>query len=376
MAGIYIHIPFCKTRCHYCDFFSCTDQNEISTIINAIIKEIELKKEYLAGEIIETIYFGGGTPSYISAKFVGQILKTIYTTFTVVKSPEITIEVNPDDITYAKAKTYLNIGINRISVGIQSFENNILRFLGRRHNSLQALSTIEILKDTGFKNISLDLIYGIPNLSQKEWEKTINQVIKLGIQHISAYHLSIEKGTVLHKLLIDNKITLLPDDDGLLQYLLISEMLKKSGYVHYEISNFCELGFESKHNSSYWFGKKYAGFGPSAHSFDVNSRQWNISSINQYVNQINNNYSYFKKENLTLKKKYNEYILTRFRTIQGVTLKELSVLFGDHYLKYFIAGAQKHLNQKSLIQVKKERFIIPENKWFISDIIISDMCKI
>lgn len=261
-------------------------------------------------------------------------------------------------------------------MGVQSFDDKILQFLGRRHNSEQVYSAIDKLKKTGFRNISLDLIYGIPELNHKIWINTIDNAIKLDIPHISAYHLSIEKGTVLSKLMNENKISLMQDDDSLIQYHTLSEKLNKSGYSHYEISNFCKPGFESKHNSSYWFGKKYAGFGPSAHSFNGNSRQWNLSDIDQYIGRVNTGCFYFKKENLSLKKKYNEYILTRLRTSQGINLSEMSALFSDQYMQYFMIGMKRHLNQNNLIQVTPNQLIIPENKWFISDGIISDLCKI
>jgi len=268
------------------------------------------------------------------------------------------------------------MGFNRISMGVQSFDDKILQFLGRRHDSKQALKAIETFKNTGFNNISIDLIYGIPELSHTVWNNTIDQALKLDAKHISAYHLTIEKGTVLHKLLKKNTVSLLSDEDSLLQYNLLSEKLRKSGYIHYEISNFSKPGLESKHNSSYWFGKKYAGFGPSAHSFNGQSRQWNVSDIGQYIDRINAGCFYFKKENLTLKKKYNEHILTRLRTNQGINLKELSILFGNTYLQYFMTLIKKHLTQNNLIQINKEQIIIPEKSWFISDGIISDLLKV
>jgi oxygen-independent coproporphyrinogen III oxidase len=376
MAGIYIHIPFCKTRCHYCDFFSCINQDDISPVIAAIIKEIELRKEYLGEEIIETIYFGGGTPSFVSVKYIDQLLKAIYTFFPVVKFPEITLEINPDDITNTLVKSYLKMGINRISMGVQSFDDNILEFLGRRHNSQQAIKTIKILQNTGFKNISLDLIYGIPELTQNTWNKTIDQATEFEIQHISAYHLTIEKGTVLYQQLTNNIISIISDEDSQIQYQLLSEKLNKSGFIHYEISNFSKPGFESKHNSSYWSGKKYAGFGPSAHSFNNHSRQWNVSNNNQYIDRIKAGCFYFKKENLTQKKIYNEHVLTRLRTNRGINLNELSILFGDEYLQYFLSLIKRHLAQNNLIHINKDQIIIPEKSWFISDRIISDLLKV
>ena len=376
MAGIYIHIPFCKTRCIYCDFFSCTLEKDISPLISGIIKEIDLKKDYVGEEVIETIYFGGGTPSFISTLFIQQILDEIQKQFKISTSAEITIEVNPDDISEKKAIELFAMGINRISMGVQSFEDKILRFLGRRHNAKQAISAFEILKNTGFKNISLDLIYGIPGLSLKDWKNTLEQIVILAPQHISAYHLTIEKGTSLHKLLIDNKINTIPDQDSVQQYIMLSETLKNHRYFHYEISNFAKPRFESKHNSGYWFGKKYIGLGPSAHSFDGNTRQWNLADIHKYIERVHTRCFYFKKEALTKKKRYNEFLMTRLRTLQGIQITELETQFGKDYLQLFSEGIKKQELYNNIIQISSGNYIIPENKWFISDSIISDLFKV
>ena len=376
MAGIYFHIPFCKSRCSYCDFFSSVSESDISRIIESEIKEIELKKDYLNNETIETIYFGGGTPSFISEKHIEQLLNAVYENYKVCDNPEITIEVNPDDINLQKATTFFSLGINRVSMGTQSFIDEILKLLNRRHDSKQAIKSIEILKLAGFKNISIDLIYGIPGLSYKEWEKTIDIALKLDIQHISAYHLSFEKGTKIHKQLKSKEIFALQDEVSVEQYNILCKKLNTNNFEHYEISNFSLFEYNSRHNSSYWEGKKYAGIGPSAHSFNDNSRQWNVSDINKYITGINTEQDYFTKEKLNLNEKYNEYILTRLRTNKGVKDKEILVKFGVNIFNHFLIEVKQLTNNNKLIVTNNNNFSISENNWFISDGIISQLCII
>lgn len=376
MAGIYFHIPFCKTRCSYCDFFSSVSEADIPKIIAAEIKEIELKKDYLKNERIETIYFGGGTPSFLSEKKIWQLLNAVYKNYNVCKTPEITIEVNPDDISLQKANSFYSFGINRVSMGTQSFNDDILKFLNRRHDSKQAIKSIEILKIADFNNISLDLIYGIPNLTNEEWEKTIDTALQLNIQHISAYHLSFEKGTKIHQQLKNKEISALLDDDSVYQYNILCKKLKNNGFEHYEISNFSLPDFNSKHNSSYWEGKKYVGIGPSAHSFNGNSRQWNVSDIEKYSLGITTEKKYFTKENLSLTQKYNEMLLTRLRTSKGITTKEILNNFGEDILNHFIKFVIPLTNSKKIKKVNNNRYNISEENWFISDGIISELCII
>ncbi len=376
MAGIYFHIPFCKTRCSYCDFFSSVSETDISKIIKAEIKELELKKEYLNNEIINTIYFGGGTPSFISEKDISVLLNAVYKNYKVCDNPEITIEVNPDDINIQKAKTYFSFGINRVSMGTQSFNDDILKFLDRRHDSKQAINSIEILKKSGFNNISIDLIYGIPNLTNKVWEKTIEAALTLNIQHISAYHLSFEKGTKIHKQLKTKEIFALHDDESVNQYNILCKKLKNNSFEHYEISNFSLPEFNSKHNSNYWQGKKYAGIGPSAHSFDGNSRQWNVSNIEKYLTGIYLEAGYYEKENLSLNQKYNELLLTRLRTNKGITDKEIFDNFGEIFLTHFLTEIKLLTNCNKIKITNNNNYGISEEDWFISDGIIAQLCKI
>lgn len=376
MAGIYIHIPFCKTHCSYCDFYSVTNSKNTSGIVDSICAEFVLRNNYLAGEPVETIYFGGGTPSYIATELLEKILLKIYSSFSVPASAEITIEVNPDDINSGKAKEFSKIGFNRASMGIQSFNDKILTILKRRHNSRQAVESIKILKEAGFTNLSIDLIYGIPGMTYYDWEKTLEQAVSVNVPHISAYHLTIEKGTELYSLFVKREITDFSDYESERFYTLLCDILKKNGYEHYEISNFSLPGYKSKHNNGYWDGKKYLGAGPSAHSFNGISRQWNVSDTNKYISEIQKKGKCFSVEKLTEKDRYNEYLLTRLRTSQGVSLSEINELFGQKYLSHFLKQAGRHLKSKYLAEINNNTILIPENKWFISDGIISDLCKI
>ncbi|MBI5538432.1 MAG: radical SAM family heme chaperone HemW [Bacteroidia bacterium] len=376
MAGIYFHIPFCKTRCSYCDFFSSVSEADITKIIAAEIKELDIKKNYIGDETVETIYFGGGTPSFIAEKNIEQLLNAVYKNYKVCDSPEITIEVNPDDIKTEKAKSFASFGINRISMGTQSFNDSILNFLNRRHNSEQAIESIDVLKQTGFNNISIDLIYGIPNLNIEEWGKTIDIALDLNIQHISAYHLSFERGTKIHKQLETKKIFALQDEESADQYSLLCEKLRSKCFEHYEISNFSLPEFNSKHNSSYWQGKKYVGIGPSAHSFNGDSRQWNVSEIGKYITRITTEKKYFTKENLSLNQKYNEFLLTRLRTNKGINLEDISALFGNNYAESFKKSILSLTKNNIVKSANNNIYNISEEKWFVSDNIISELCII
>ena len=376
MAGIYVHIPFCKTHCSYCDFYSIIDEKKIDVVIESICQELVLRKEYLGGELIETIYFGGGTPSYVSTEFLEKILQKIKANYVVSEIAEITLEVNPDDIYKEKAEEYLNLGFNRVSVGIQSYNDLHLKFLNRRHDANQAINVIEILKKAGFSNISIDLIYGIPGMTPDEWKKNVEQAIIADVKHISAYHLTIEKGTELFSQLKKGKITLVSDIESEDNYITLCELLKKNKFEHYEISNFSKPGFKSKHNTSYWEGKKYVGFGPAAHSFNGLSRQWNVSNTNEYMDGIKKNEKYFIQEKLSKKNRYNEYILTGLRTNEGVYLSKLRDNFGNKYQAFFLQQIEKHLKNEHLVEKQKNNWIIPEKKWLVSDGLIADLCMV
>ena len=375
MAGIYIHIPFCKTHCNYCDFYSVDSTDLFLELVEAICKEIEIRKSYLDSEKISTIYFGGGTPSFISTKDLNKILSKIFEVFTISTKAEITIEVNPDDITESRAKKYIAMGFNRVSIGIQSFSDKYLQFLNRRHNSAQALKSIELLKKAGFSNISIDLIYGIPGLTLKEWESTLEKALSVNVNHISAYHLSYEKGTVLYSLHRKGLIEPITEDESEWSYKILCRILKRNGFDHYEISNFSKTGFQSRHNQSYWENEKYLGLGPSAHSFDQKSRQWNFSDNKKYIAEVARQGKFYNYEKLSKQDRYNEYLLTRLRTKKGISLNSLADLFGEPYFTYFNKQAIRHMRVGDLIHKKDGTVYIPERKWFISDGILADLCR-
>lgn len=328
MAGIYIHIPFCKKKCSYCDFhFSTTFSSYRKELIDSLCKEIILRKEYLKKEEglqnIETIYFGGGTPSLLSKKEIESILTTIRTIYSIDPKVEITLEANPDDLTFANLNLFKSIGINRLSIGLQSFRESDLQWMNRAHTSEESFNCIKYAQSVGFKNISIDLIYGLPNLSLEEWKKSIETAIALNVPHISAYCLTVEGKTALKKWVAEQKIIPSNEDEQSEQFNLLVEMLDNAGIKQYEISNFSKKGFESKHNSSYWKGIHYLGIGPSAHSFNGKSRSWNISNNRKYIQLIENKEDWFELEELTKENQFNELLLTGLRTIYGVNLKSL-----------------------------------------------------
>ena len=375
LAGIYIHIPFCKSKCYYCDFYSSQDVSSIEQFISSLLVEIEKKQNYLLEDkTIETIYFGGGTPSVLKANQVRAILTKIHSIYNVSLGAEITFELNPDDIT----KEYLNqislMGVNRLSIGLQSFNNDMLKLMNRRHSSEQAVNSVNIAKDAGFDNISVDLIYGLPNTNVKFLSKELQNLINLDIQHISAYHLTYEGKTVFNNYLKKGKLRELPDTESQKQFVYLTKFFEDNGFEQYEISNFAKNNLYSKHNSNYWKGVEYIGFGPSAHSYNKHSRQWNVANVKKYIAEIENNIIPFEKEYLTVNDKYNEYLLTSLRTKWGVDLDYINNEFGDTYLLYFNNYVDKYMK---LNYVCKRKKIVHLHKkyWFLSDKIISELMK-
>lgn len=327
MAGIYLHIPYCKQACHYCDFHFSTNLNTKSDLIEAILKEIELQKEYLDGEIIETIYFGGGTPSILDTQELISILTTIEENFAIDEHPEVTLEANPDDLTNEKLNELKSAGINRLSIGIQSFDDKILKSFNRAHDAKMASSAIQEAQQLGFENISIDLIFGVPSQSVEDLRNDLRQALKYNTQHISIYGLTIEENTVFGKWEKQKKLTPLDEDMAARHLEVIMERLEEAGYIQYEISNFCLQGFESKHNSSYWYGKKYLGIGPAAHSYNGTERQFNIPHNIKYIKKLQANELSFDKEVLTKEDHINEFILTQLRLKQGINLNRLREKF-------------------------------------------------
>ena len=326
MAGIYIHIPFCRKRCSYCDFhFSTTFSNYRGELIAAINLELELRSKELK-EPVETIYFGGGTPSLLTEIELNSILDIIHQSFQFKEQVEITLEVNPEDVTLESTSFWKKSGINRISIGLQSFKEIDLKWMNRSHDLNQGYQAVELLKKQGFKNISIDLIYGLPDLSLTEWKHHLNQVIKLDVQHISAYCLTVEKATALNHLVKTGQLKTPDDETQSEQFDLMLRNMSQNDFLQYEVSNFSKVGFESKHNTSYWQNKPYLGVGPSAHSYDGKIRRWNVSNNTKYYKSVGKNESWFETETLSKNDRWNELFLTGLRTIFGVSKSQLAIL--------------------------------------------------
>jgi putative oxygen-independent coproporphyrinogen III oxidase len=371
MAGIYIHIPFCATRCHYCDFFSTTSIAYEDDFTKSLLIEIENHKSYLAEEI-ETIYFGGGTPSFISSKNLQVILDKIYKTLNISVNPEITLEANPDDLNIDKIAALKQIGFNRLSIGIQSFHDDELELMNRRHNAKEAIISVQNAQKEGFNNISVDLIYGIPGQDLLKFDFSIEQALKLNVQHISAYHLTYEPGTLFHQKLGKKQFQAVSEDVSLDLFQHLRKKLQANDFLHYEISNFAKSKLYSKHNTNYWKNKPYLGLGPSAHSFDGNMRKWNVSNMKQYMNGLNNGESVHEEEILTAIQKLNEYIMVSLRTMWGIDLNYIETNYDSNYVEKLTEKAQKQI-QKNNLEIQENCLKLTEKGIFIADFIISEL---
>ncbi|BDX37632.1 coproporphyrinogen III oxidase [Tenuifilaceae bacterium CYCD] len=372
MSGIYIHVPFCHKKCAYCDFYS-VGKNELSyDFPKLIVRELELRRDYLEDKNIETIYFGGGTPSLLPVTYIEEILNAIKKNFSVSTNPEITLEANPDDLCLELLKDYKIAGVNRISIGVQSFIDEELRFLGRRHDSLKAVDSIAQIKAVGFSNISLDLIYGLPNSTMESWEFSLNKAIDLDVQHLSCYHLTYEESTPITRKLKKGQINAINEELSIQQYDLLRQKTQGAGFIHYEISNFAKQGFISRHNSSYWRNVPYLGVGPSAHSFNINTRQWNPNSIVLWSNGIKENKCEFQSETIDETNKFNELLLTRLRTIWGVDLNYIANGFSEKYINHIRKTSEKHFKTGNLI-LENFTIKIPAEKFMISDSVMEDL---
>ena len=372
MSGIYFHIPFCKQKCSYCDFYSTKDSNWIDELVQSEIKELILRKDYLNHELVETIYFGGGTPSLLSIYSVIKLLKCVRENFNVSADCEITFETNPDDLTEDYLKELFDNQINRLSVGIQSFNDDVLKYLGRRHDSCNLNYNIETAKSVGFVNISVDLIFGIPGMSLHTYLDSLDKVIQLDIQHISAYSLTIAEGTLFYKLRKQNILKEIDEEDLLVQFNSTIDILSKNGFNHYEISNYAKEGYKSQHNCSYWEDVNYIGIGPSAHSYNGISRQWNISNTHKYCDLVGKNVPFFEVEFLTRKDKFNEYIITGLRTSNGVSRKFIEENFEGEVVKHFIKEVFSLLKQE-LIHPDHDRVVLTRRGILISDYILQKL---
>ena len=372
MAGIYLHIPFCKTRCIYCDFYSTTRSEPKTRYVQALCRELAMRKEYLKGEDIETIYFGGGTPSQLEKEDFEQIFDTIREHYGLNHCQEITLEANPDDLSQEYLEMLSSLPFNRLSMGIQTFDDATLKLLRRRHNARTAIEAIDRCRKADFQNISIDLIYGLPGETKERWENDLRQAISLNVEHISAYHLIYEEDTPIYNMLKQHQIEEVDEDSSLQFFTLLIEHLQEAGYEHYEISNFCLPGLHSRHNSSYWTEKQYLGCGPSAHSYNGISRQWNVASLNEYIRGISNGNPTFEVEELDLYTRYNDFVITHIRTQWGMPLPKLRKQYGEELYKYCLRMATPHLQQGTL-EIKNDTLKLTRKGIFISDGIMSDM---
>ena len=375
MAGLDIHIPFCKQRCSYCAFYSTTLYNIRDRYVDALCKELTIRKEYAGCETIETIYFGGGTPSTLSMEQLQKICDTIYAIYKVSDTPEVTIECNPDDLTPKFLAQLRLLPFNRISMGVQSFNDSQLKRLGRRHDAEKARQAVRNAREAGYKNISIDLIFALPGSTLTEWEHDLYSAIALSPDHLSAYNLTYEDGTPLHRALERGDFAELSEEENIEQFQMLIAKLKEAGYNHYEISNFAKPGCESRHNSSYWNDTPYIGCGAAAHSYNGTSRQWNIANIEEYIKGIENSEPSFEVEKLTEEERYNDTILTRLRTAKGIPLTWMKEKFSAELNSYMSRVAEKEIALGNMKQ-ENEHLSLTEKGIFISDAVIREMIYI
>jgi oxygen-independent coproporphyrinogen-3 oxidase len=374
MAGIYIHIPFCRQACNYCNFHFSTSLHYKNEFVAALLKEIELQSaaDYLQGQPIETIYFGGGTPSLLSIDELQQIMQTLQQQFIITTDAEITLEANPDDVTDEKLAGWKQLGFNRLSIGIQSLFEEDLQWMNRAHTAEEAKQVITKARAAGFNSFTVDLIYGTPGLTDEKWLSNINWVLQQNIHHLSCYALTVEEKTPLDKLIREHKKTDVDAEQQSRQFILLMNELNKAGFEHYEISNFAKPGYRSKHNSSYWKGVHYLGLGPSAHSFNAISRQWNVANNQQYIQALQQNKIPFEKEELTKEQQLNEYIMTSLRLLEGCNLTYVEQQFGIAAANELKVGAVAFVNNGQL-RVTNNHLVLTQQGKLFADSIAADL---
>jgi len=371
MAGIYIHIPFCKQACSYCDFHFSTNTSRKKELLDALQLEMQQRANYLNGEKVETIYFGGGTPSLLSPSELKEVFEALHKHVEISAAAEITLEVNPDDLTTEKLLGLKSSPINRLSIGVQSFFDEDLRFMNRAHTAKEALESIKQAQDIGFENMNIDLIFGGQTTSNEMWEKNLKTFFELEVSHLSAYSLTIEEKTALWAKIKKGKVAPIDDSKNYEQYQFLQQAIDNNGFQQYEVSNYCSKENYSKHNTSYWFGINYLGLGPSSHSFNGNSRQWNVRNNLKYINALNEGKPYFEKESLNEVDQYNEYLITSLRTKWGIKKSEIS--------KRFSNTIQAHFNQKlkglalNEVENSNDRLIIKRPYLFQSDEVVREL---
>jgi oxygen-independent coproporphyrinogen-3 oxidase len=371
MAGIYLHIPLCKKLCYYCDFYHIISTGDNTSLIDALIKEAALRKDYIGNETVSTIYFGGGTPSVLSVPELGTILEHIRKHYRVSEDCEISVELNPDDVNTDFLAGLKQLNISRISLGVQSWRDADLKMLNRRHDSAQASKALKEIISSGFENLSIDLIYGIPGMSQEEWASILDFSFSFDIKHLSAYHLTFEAGTVFGKMLEKGLIEEVDEEESIALFNTLIDKAEAAGFIHYEISNFGKPGYFSIHNSNYWKQVNYLGLGPSAHSFNGYSRQWNIRDLKGYIKSVSSGKSYYEHEDLDLKARFNEYVMTSLRTMWGIDLEYVERTFEKEGYDYVVNLAGK-FKDYGLIKQDNKNMVLTNQGKLISDNIISE----
>ncbi len=373
MPGIYLHIPFCKQKCYYCNFYSLASLKYRDVFVDALLREMRLRKDYLHDKHIETIYFGGGTPSLLHPDEINRILHEMEMLFNIDNHAEITLEANPDDLSSDYLKTLkTDTAINRLSMGVQSFFDDDLRYLHRVHDGNHARKAIEMAKQVGFNNMTIDLIYGIPTLTEEKWKQNLALFFSYDIPHLSSYSLTVEPKTALRLLIDKKKLKNTDEDQGVRHFEILLEQTRQHGFEQYEISNFALPGFYSKHNSTYWLGGHYLGLGPSAHSFNGRSRQWNVKNMKLYIESETIDNMILEKEILTKNQQYNEYVMTSLRTSRGCNAEHIRNGFGEKYTNYFLQTIQKYLKENRIIQ-KGNTYVLTDAGKLFADGIAGDL---
>ena len=375
MAGIYIHIPFCKQACNYCDFHFSTSLKMKSSFVAALLMEIELRKSVFENQSIESIYLGGGTPSLLNASELTLIFEKLASSFSISPDAEITLEANPDDLTFEKIQELKTTPVNRLSIGIQSFRDADLKFMNRAHTSSEALSSINMCKEAGFTNLTIDLIYGTPGMDENAWLENLQIAFKLNIPHISSYALTVEEKTALHYQILANKTPELDEQQSALQFEMLMAEMKNNGYEQYEISNFCKPNSYSRHNSSYWKKDNYLGLGPSAHSFLGDKRLWNVSNNGKYIKSLEKGILPLQEECLTVRDRYNEYVMTSLRTKWGCSLQVIETDFSLEFANYFKEEIKSYVVQ-GYVNLEMEVYYLTESGKLLADRIASDLFKV
>jgi oxygen-independent coproporphyrinogen-3 oxidase len=372
MAGIYIHIPFCKVFCNYCDFYSITDNSEMASLVQAVMLETAMQRRYLDGETVETIYLGGGTPSLLTAGQTGQMISAIRNNFSVSDDPEITVEVNPDDVYEGYFSELAGAGVNRVSLGVQSWNDKRLKYLGRRHDAGQSAKALQLAFREGIVNVSADLIYGIPGMTTGDLKHDLEETFAFPVTHLSAYHLTIEEGTRFGKMKKEKKLVEPDEETSNAMFTLLGNMCREKGFIHYEISNFALPGYISRHNSAYWKQIPYLGLGPSAHSFNRTSRQWNVSDVKKYIRSINGGNVPFEKEDLDKLTIFNEYVMTSLRTMWGIDLEHVEAYYDKELHDYLVNLSGKYIRY-GLMHREKNTLVLTDQGRMISDNIIAEL---